>query len=143
MIQYVAVLPAYAGMFPRPSRISASNSGSPRVCGDVSDPPRRCRRGAQFSPRMRGCFSHPIYAKRNRRVLPAYAGMFLPVSRRSTDGESSPRVCGDVSAFLRCIESLLSFSPRMRGCFLQRLTNNAPVKVLPAYAGMFLSLETS
>ena len=36
MIQYVAVLPAYAGMFPELASNLTRIIGSPRVCGDVS-----------------------------------------------------------------------------------------------------------
>ena len=37
MIQYVAVLPAYAGMFLRRSSVVLPLMRSPRVCGDVSN----------------------------------------------------------------------------------------------------------
>ena len=57
MIQYVAVLPAYAGMFPK---IAAHSE-----------------RRLQFSPRMRGCFSSGRIVPGTDAVLPAYAGMFL------------------------------------------------------------------
>ena len=56
MIQYVAVLPAYAGMFPGVMRLTIIAKGSPRVCGDVSGDRKRFRVPFRFSPRMRGCF---------------------------------------------------------------------------------------
>ena len=56
MIQYVAVLPAYAGMFPYVRWIAEHCHGSPRVCGDVSGIPETLPLVSLFSPRMRGCF---------------------------------------------------------------------------------------
>ena len=77
MIQYVAVLPAYAGMFLTLHPTSFRRSSSPRVCGDVSVKLAKNR----FT----------------RRVLPAYAGMFPTGSAHSEESRRSPRVCGDVS----------------------------------------------
>ena len=57
MIQYVAVLPAYAGMFPS----TGSTTGAL----------------PEFSPRMRGCFQAVLNKEIYAQVLPAYAGMFL------------------------------------------------------------------
>ena len=77
MIQYVAVLPAYAGMFPGQSESSGKGMRSPRVCGDVSEWFRDENLQESFSPRMRGCF-------------PEHCQEHL-------DRQRSPRVCGDVS----------------------------------------------
>ena len=48
------VLPAYAGMIPRATRLADKFQRAPRVCGD--DPPRSCSTVAVnlCSPRMRG-----------------------------------------------------------------------------------------
>ena len=97
MIQYVAVLPAYAGMFLGSPWYRSSNGGSPRVCGDVSDFPDAGRKFLTFSPRMRGCFQPHGFQRRRHRVLPAYAGMFLANSQKLRRSSRSPRVCGDVS----------------------------------------------
>ena len=56
MIQYVAVLPAYAGMFLLCILAISPCVGSPRVCGDVSRAVELSQELMQFSPRMRGCF---------------------------------------------------------------------------------------
>ena len=77
MIQYVAVLPAYAGMFPACSTSRSAGACSPRVCGDVSLPTVTTAVSIGFSPRMRGCFWGADYAVAEMTVLPAYAGMFL------------------------------------------------------------------
>ncbi len=56
MIQYVAVLPAYAGMFLSINDLRQAFQSSPRVCGDVSRAVELSQELMQFSPRMRGCF---------------------------------------------------------------------------------------
>ena len=117
MIQYVAVLPAYAGMFLTLTFAGDASEGSPRVCGDVSG--SRLPRGARrwFSPRMRGCFRKS--AARRCALL------------------SSPRVCGDVSKYFLFVTNIHLFSPRMRGCFIDITLDCEAAGVLPAYAGMF------
>ena len=111
------VLPAYAGMF--------------------LEVARRYQRRDMFSPRMRGCFCACVVVKRFDRVLPAYAGMFPTEFPCRPSKQSSPRVCGDVSARKRDALEHPLFSPRMRGCFLQRPLSSNPLCVLPAYAEMF------
>ena len=70
------VLPAYAGMFLRPLPKVILPLCSPRVCGDVSSPNRLRKKRRPFSPRMRGCFPGIMFVCTDKRVLPAYAGMF-------------------------------------------------------------------
>ena len=114
---------------------------SPRVCGDVSGAIVQDSLGNQFSPRMRGCFHvHPPLGS-SRRVLPAYAGMFPDRQTRDHPGGGSPRVCGDVSRKLVGFSGQNRFSPRMRGCFRMISDLQPGEVVLPAYAGMFLSIK--
>ena len=135
------VLPAYAGMFLAQSCRILWATSSPRVCGDVSmcilrwDPPD------EFSPRMRGCFQIAKLGITQEEVLPAYAGMFLESSSASPDKTGSPRVCGDVSRAVRLRCAAAAFSPRMRGCFRMISDLQPGEVVLPAYAGMFLSIK--
>ena len=135
------VLPAYAGMFLVRNFGILNADGSPRVCGDVSmcilrwDPPD------EFSPRMRGCFQIAKLGITQEEVLPAYAGMFLESSSASPDKTGSPRVCGDVSRAVRLRCAAAAFSPRMRGCFRMISDLQPGEVVLPAYAGMFLSIK--
>ena len=114
---------------------------SPRVCGDVSLTGAHEDTAAVFSPRMRGCFCYPSTGQVLRRVLPAYAGMFLAQSCRILWATSSPRVCGDVSRAVRLRCAAAAFSPRMRGCFRMISDLQPGEVVLPAYAGMFLSIK--
>ena len=97
MIQYVAVLPAYAGMFLFSCKSNGILSGSPRVCGDVSPVQQTSATNETFSPRMRGCFLLKQAQNATENVLPAYAGMFPLVLRSGRPSRRSPRVCGDVS----------------------------------------------
>ena len=131
------VLPAYAGMFLELSCFFSFGICSPRVCGDVSLTGAHEDTAAVFSPRMRGCFCYPSTGQVLRRVLPAYAGMFLAQSCRILWATSSPRVCGDVSRKLVGFSGQNRFSPRMRGCFQGCPAALRSSSVLPAYAGMF------
>ena len=137
MIQYVAVLPAYAGMFLPIWTTPAIPQGSPRVCGDVSGALSYAETMFQFSPRMRGCFPESCRRGVHQDVLPAYAGMFPSIAALGRHTPSSPRVCGDVSiSAIRPMKDGV-FSPRMRGCFLDLSPYIPKSLVLPAYAGMF------
>ena len=102
MIQYVAVLPADAGMFPGSGGRMPQGARSPRVCGDVSSKVAADLVKRLFSPRMRGCFLGRIIEAQGCGVLPAYAGMFPGMSAVLSGLIGSPRVCGDVS---RCSSS--------------------------------------
>ena len=116
-------------------------ASSPRVCGDVSEYNPNRVAAPEFSPRMRGCFQAYTATCRIKRVLPAYAGMFLVGRARVFFCFSSPRVCGDVSLIFPLIFLNPSFSPRMRGCFRMISDLQPGEVVLPAYAGMFLSIK--
>ena len=87
---------------------------------------------------MRGCFSVVSPGFFCSPVLPAYAGMFPASVGKLSPTPSSPRVCGDVSLIFRATLRRPRFSPRMRGCFSTVEDGGSIVKVLPAYAGMFL-----
>ncbi len=158
MIQYVAVLPAYAGMFPTLSFVRRMCRCSPRVCGDVSQayvqnplcllvlpayagmflgwivsvdvPESSPRVCGDVSPRPSKCLS-------SSSVLPAYAGMFPSLAAEMCALACSPRVCGDVSRSHQDERRPRGFSPRMRGCFHRTARGLYKKLVLPAYAGMF------
>ena len=86
---------------------------------------------------MRGCFQAYTATCRIKRVLPAYAGMFLVRNFGILNADGSPRVCGDVSGNLEGDKNVTWFSPRMRGCFWRNRAGFFGQPVLPAYAGMF------
>ena len=92
---------------------------------------------------MRGCFSGLAKFCGVRPVLPAYAGMFPTSARKAPRAFCSPRVCGDVSEVKQHADLRSAFSPRMRGCFRQGLSEAKASTVLPAYAGMFRCFSCS
>ena len=48
-------------------------------------------------------------------VLPAYAGMILPLLLCLSCDDGAPRVCGDDPTFIHRASPLVECSPRMRG----------------------------
>ena len=90
---------------------------------------------------MRGCFWRNRAGFFGQPVLPAYAGMFPCASSVGILQTSSPRVCGDVSRSPNSGSPRRRFSPRMRGCFQGCPAALRSSSVLPAYAGMFLSIK--
>ena len=74
-----AVFPAYAGMFLASLGLESLPLSFPRVCGDVSTFAKCALRVTLFSPRMRGCFWGLLFERHAAEVLPAYAGIFLPL----------------------------------------------------------------
>ena len=74
-----AAFPAYAGMFLASLGLESLPLSFPRVCGDVSTFAKCALRVTLFSPRMRGCFWGLLFERHAAEVLPAYAGIFLPL----------------------------------------------------------------
>ena len=71
--------PAYAGMFLYLTPLHKPNLSFPRVCGDASVAALNAILPDRFSPRMRGCFWGLLFERHAAEVLPAYAGIFLPL----------------------------------------------------------------
>ena len=134
-----AAFPAYAGMFLLSALVGTATKGFPRVCGDVSRPRNLSRRNLRLSPRMRGCFFKLNWLPPIIVAFPAYAGMFPTHSRSVSQLLCFPRVCGDVSGNRTTDRDLNALSPRMRGCFQDRVCRPRCGMAFPAYAGMFPS----
>ena len=81
---------------------------------------------------MRGCFLDPAKREGRRKVLPAYAGMFLWLAIASIVFIGSPCVCGDVSQLAKHANEGGKFSPRMRGCFYSLKHGDKTIQVIPA-----------
>ena len=89
------IIPAYAGSTEFPDRFSYPARDHPRVCGEHSSISRMLSIGYGSSPRMRGAlYSENGYAK-IKRIIPAYAGSTVPVSRTGRRCKDHPRVCGE------------------------------------------------
>ena len=69
------VLPAPAGMVPRPLPGNSDSTSAPRACGDGPSGPSRRRASSRCSPRPRGWSRLHVDVRRQGPVLPAPAGM--------------------------------------------------------------------
>ena len=131
------VFPAYAGMFrPGPCH-QRSNSGFPRIRGDVPLVFQLHSILILFSPHTRGCSSAIHRIPDHGCVFPAYAGMFLGSTTHWWRHRSFPRIRGDVPIRFTSALVVRVFSPHTRGCSAFELTPIDSQKVFPAYAGMF------
>ena len=93
---FLAVFPAYAGMF-RCTRAAANDvAGFPRIRGDVPNAEARHRGLHRFSPHTRGCSCGVVDGCAVCPVFPAYAGMFPAPERPPSLSLRFPRIRGDV-----------------------------------------------
>ena len=111
----------------------------PRARGDVPPIIDYCSITVWFSPRTRGCSSSCCKSPTIRIVFPAHAGMFLAASAAEGARIGFPRARGDVPAMTSENTSMISFSPRTRGCSARRSCWPRGRGVFPAHAGMFRS----
>ena len=88
-----------------------------------------------FSPHTRGCSSRSPPPHTATVVFPAYAGMFLKSRGFLWQGESFPRIRGDVPASRVCQISMGSFSPHTRGCSGSTMTIYATLLGFPRIRG--------
>ena len=120
--RYRFVFPACAGMFRRPGPFCAVRRGFPRIRGDVP-----------------GGASSPQY---HQPVFPAYAGMFLITGAHTWPKRGFPRIRGDVPPEGEPVERIKIFSPHTRGCSDRSYRVLRGRDVFPAYAGMFLVVQS-
>ena len=90
------VFPAYAGMFRAYIDAAGLVGGFPRIRGDVPHILPTMRPTTWFSPHTRGCSRDLEIASFIQDVFPAYAGMFLQVTREKIAPRRFPRIRGDV-----------------------------------------------
>ena len=93
-----------------------------------------------WSPRMRGCSLHLGRVALRVNVVPAHAGMFPTRPRPAFTTSCGPRACGDVPVLDSARREIGMWSPRMRGCSLNRCGIHERETVVPAHAGMFPAL---
>ena len=135
------VFPAYAGMFRAYIDAAGLVGGFPRIRGDVPHILPTMRPTTWFSPHTRGCSRDLEIASFIQDVFPAYAGMFLQVTREKIAPRRFPRIRGDVPAAEVAANARGMFSPHTRGC--SEWLPGSPTRrgVFPAYAGMFLRIS--
>ncbi len=131
------VVPARAGLFPRPLPVVASPLRGPRACGVVPSSSMRRPSATRWSPRVRGC--SPCLPQRAwwQVVVPARAGLFPRTAARSAGPAGGPRACGVVPAASTFPEWWPRWSPRVRGCSHHAGRHPDESGVVPARAGLF------
>ena len=110
----------------------------PRIRGDVPPVPYSAPIHWGFSPHTRGCSAVDVTPIRQRKVFPAYAGMFRDPLGSGSSNHRFPRIRGDVPCSKSTSAAGLKFSPHTRGCSGGCCGSCSPCCVFPAYAGMFL-----
>ncbi len=130
------VLPAPAGMVPAPAAPVRARPGAPRTRGDgpcsyVIRPP-----SGMCSPHPRGWSHHSRSGARNRRVLPAPAGMVPLRMERQAVLTRAPRTRGDGPAAAVRQTMTPPCSPHPRGWSRYGQQHPPHRVVLPALAGM-------
>ena len=133
------VFPAHAGVFLYGLLAAFTAYRLPRACGGVSLMPLTTVRLPSSSPRMRGCFRLAQRKEYLEYVFPAHAGVFPCVRMISLYDVGLPRACGGVSESGLYALIFGSSSPRMRGCFHNRVIMRSGSTVFPAHAGVFPS----
>ncbi len=135
---WIGVVPAHAGVVPRPAAQSAERSSGPRACGGGPPTPPAPSWSAPWSPRTRG-WSHAVELVADLLVVvPAHAGVVpgRPSWRRWCGGGPRARGGGPSSEPSRARRSW--WSPRTRGWSLPRQGVNLVRGVVPAHAGVVL-----
>ncbi len=130
------VLPARAGMVPRPGPARSAPADAPRASGD--GPARRStpQEWLLCSPRERGWSPVADTPKNDAWVLPARAGMVPARGLRRPRPGRAPRASGDGPVASALGGAAHECSPRERGWSLARVLDGAQGRVLPARAGM-------
>ena len=94
------VFPASAGVFLVVYLPWMNWSGLPRLGGGVSITVEDAPKKGLSSPPRRGCFSTQRLSEKKRKVFPASAGVFPPISRFHNAIPCLPRLGGGVSVLL-------------------------------------------
>ena len=129
------IIPAYAG------NTLSTKSGidlcgdHPRVCGEHISSERLSIMQSGSSPRMRGTPRRCAMYGGTVRIIPAYAGNTMVVSRVFSFAWDHPRVCGEHIGYDSLDPGSMGSSPRMRGTHQVRSRRRDVAGIIPAYAG--------
>jgi hypothetical protein len=115
--RHPAVLPAPAGMVPRPSSSAGRPQRATRVRGDGPKAILGPMGGYECSPRPRGWSRACGGARLAGQALPAPAGMVPIATNQVRDAGSAPRACGDGPSATSGSSYVTVCSPRPRGWF--------------------------
>ena len=111
--------------------------GLPHACGGVSIRLEDIRQGMRSSPRMWGCFFEQMDQRQANAVFPTHVGVFLLLTQRLRMQPSLPHACGGVSALFPFLNSIMTSSPRMWGCFQKLAVLVLHDGVFPTHVGVF------
>ena len=89
------IIPAYAGNTPALTALRDIEWDHPRVCGEHRPDVYLFPGSRGSSPRMRGTLATVGWRRRNRGIIPAYAGNTLSTRPTVWGGGDHPRVCGE------------------------------------------------
>ena len=131
----LVVFPTHVGVFLTGTATLTGRFCLPHACGGVSPCTSNRKLLATSSPRMWGCFSSDVYARKRRKVFPTHVGVFPARADWKEVEPGLPHACGGVSR--RCThgtDSIMS-SPRMWGCFWGLHPGPAPKVSLPHACG--------
>ena len=133
------VVPAHAGVFPRPGHPPGAYDGRPRARGGVPSSARTAAAMHTSSPRTRGCSDGFVCPVIHPGVVPAHAGVFLRLWRDAGCTRRRPRARGGVPRCRGGAGNALRSSPRTRGCWGLVDLRAGRRQVVPAHAGVFRS----
>ncbi len=132
----VPVLPAHAGMVPRPRPATPTRPCAPRARGDGPSCSAPTADSAACSPRTRGWSRPDPVDAHAQAVLPAHAGMVPRGCVRWPRRARAPRARGDGPDGWVRLGTQVPCSPRTRGWSRAAAARVPGARVLPAHAGM-------
>ena len=130
------LLPAHAGMVPRPPGRRWQALSAPRARGDGPGGVGEAAARDHCSPRTRGWSQEQVGRLIETQLLPAHAGMVPRAAGTAAAARTAPRARGDGPAAIRRIVHEPTCSPRTRGWSRGAGTQGAEPGLLPAHAGM-------
>ncbi|SBW22916.1 hypothetical protein FDG2_3305 [Candidatus Protofrankia californiensis] len=131
------VVPARAGIFPRPRDGSGRTTRRPRPRGDLPNDTDLAPTGTTSSPPARGSSCGARWVWLWPRVVPARAGIFRRRRESRCRYRCRPRPRGDLPTILIAITANGASSPPARGSSNSGSNPQSGVAVVPARAGIF------
>ena len=130
------------GCFPLPPTPDDISRSLPHACGGVSK--QFFQKSFIFlsSPRMWGCFQGDRGHQAGAGVFPTHVGVFPRLLHWKKRPMSLPHACGGVSRRADITNPHRMSSPRMWGCFLEKLLKRYITPVFPTHVGVFPTRAT-
>ena len=130
------LLPAPAGMAPRPRTHPRRPVPAPRARGDGPPSTADAHTDDPCSPRPRGWSRGDASHARTRELLPVHAGMVPPAREPTAGRAATPRARGDDPMVWATAPPNGGCSPRPQGWSRVDLSGQADQLLLPVHAGM-------